>query len=112
MPAVKRRAASPPIDSRRSPASPKRARTEEDDEPEQSQQGVKSKGKERQEDGEIDIEQDLADDTPEQEAPDEDEERKFEEENEEIIRETIMNRGRTQGVSLCDMYRRETHLRP
>ena len=95
MPAVKRRAASPPIDSRRSPSSPKRARTE--DEP--RQQGTRNKGKGRQEDGEIDIEQGLEEDTPEQEAPDEDEERKFEEENEEIIRETIMNKGKSQGVS-------------
>lgn len=98
MPAVKRRAASPPIDPQHSPSSPKRARTE-DDEPEQVQQGTRSKGKARQEDGEIDIQQGLEEETPEQEAPDEDEERKFEEENEEIIRETIMNKGRTQGVS-------------
>ncbi|KAH9936685.1 P-loop containing nucleoside triphosphate hydrolase protein [Fomitopsis serialis] len=94
MPAVKRRAASPPIDERDSPASPKRARTEDDEE--HGNQRTK-KGKARQEEGEVDIQKDLEEETPEQEAPDEDEERKFEEENEEIIRETIMNKGKTQG---------------
>lgn len=95
MPGVKRRAASPPIDPRHSPPSPKRVRTEDD----QSQHRSRNKGKARQEEGEIDIEQGLEEETPEQEAPDEDEERKFEEENEEIIRETIMNKGKAQGVS-------------
>ena len=112
MPGVKRRAASPPIDPWHSPSSPKRARTE-DDEPEQSQQRSRNKGKARQEDGEIDIEQGLEEETPEQEAPDEDEERKFEEENEEIIRETIMNKGKAQGVSgnsLRSIYALGTHV--
>ncbi|KZT64630.1 P-loop containing nucleoside triphosphate hydrolase protein [Daedalea quercina L-15889] len=96
MPVVKRRAASPPIDQRDSPASPKRARTEED-EAELSQPRTKSKGKARNAEDEDDIERDLDEETPEQEAPDEDEEKKFEEENEEIIRETIMSKGKTQG---------------
>ncbi|TFY54390.1 hypothetical protein EVJ58_g8895 [Rhodofomes roseus] len=91
MPAIKRRAASPAIDGRGSPPSPKRARTEED---EAERQRGKNKGKARQEEGEDDLDEE---ETPEQEAPDQDEEKKFEEENEEIIRERIMNKGKTQG---------------
>lgn len=92
--------------SRESSPVPKRARTDEDSEQNvevsarQSTKRERSKGKARRRDEEEAEEEDDDDDNNVgQTAPDEDEEKQFEEENEEVIRERLMSKGKTQGVS-------------
>ncbi|KAF9804066.1 hypothetical protein IEO21_09462 [Rhodonia placenta] len=90
--------------SRESSPVPKRARTDEDSEQNvevsarQSTKRERSKGKARRRDEEEAEEEDDDDDNNVgQTAPDEDEEKQFEEENEEVIRERLMSKGKTQG---------------
>ncbi|KAI0700048.1 P-loop containing nucleoside triphosphate hydrolase protein [Cerioporus squamosus] len=96
---AKRRAAVDSDDERGSEPTSKRSRTSESDEEQPAPHHRRSgKGKQqRQEENNepIDIEDD--DDDAAMHQPDEDEEKKFEEEHEEIIRERLMNRTKTQG---------------
>ena len=99
---AKRRAVADSDDEHESEPHSKRSRTNEsDDEQPGPHRRRGGKGKQRQEENHnndpIDIEDD--DDDAGMQEPDEDEEKKFEEEHEEMIRERLMNKTKTQGVS-------------
>ena len=101
---AKRRAVAESDDEGGSEHHSKRSRTTETDDEEQEQpraprRSNKGKGKERARAVGSDMEDDDDGDDMDEVAPDEDEEKKFEEEHEERIRERLMNKSKTQGVS-------------
>lgn len=102
---AKRRAVAESDDEHEFEQISKRSRTGDSDDEEQEHQrrsgkgtSRKGKGKERARDNEGSEVEDDDDDAAMQE-PDEDEEKKFEEEHEEKIREKLMSKTKTQGVS-------------
>lgn len=82
----------------------KRARTAEDSDEEltstqpTSPRSTKARGKVRQTDNDLQLGGEESEDDIGPMVPNEDEERRFEEENEQSIRERIANRGKVQGV--------------